>query len=101
MAMFSCLIHYTQPTRKTYFLLEPLHGLLLVDTVGVADTSLSAPLVSHAEPRSPQDNVEVHAVDSDAGVVLDSQIDVFLDAKAKVAGVGEVALAQLVLANLG
>ena len=35
-----------------------------------------------------------------AWVVLDAQVDVLLDAEAKVAGVGEVVLAQLVLTHL-
>ena len=69
--------------------------------MAAADAAFPFPLVAHAEPGSPKDNVEVHAVDSDARVVLDSKIDVFLDAKAKVAGAGEVALAQLVLTDLG
>ena len=47
-----------------------------------------------------EDDVEVESVDADAGVVLDAQVDVLLDAEAEVAGVGEVALAQLVLAHL-
>ena len=49
---------------------------------------------------SAQHNVEVHAVDTDAWVVLDAQVDVLLNAEAKVACVGEVVLAQLVLTHL-
>ena len=44
--------------------------------------------------------VEVHAVDTDAGVILDAEIDVLADAEAEVAGLAEVALAQLVLLDL-
>lgn len=44
--------------------------------------------------------VEVHAVDTNRRVVLDSQIDVLGDTEAEVAGLGEVALAQLVLLDL-
>lgn len=49
---------------------------------------------------SAQHDVEVHAVDTNAWVVLDAQVDVLLDAEAKVAGVREVVLAQLVLTHL-
>lgn len=45
-------------------------------------------------------HIEVQTVDADAGVVLDAQIDVLLDAEAKVSGVGEVVLSQLVLTHL-
>ena len=44
--------------------------------------------------------VEVHAVDTNAGVVLDTKIDVLADTEAEVAGLGEVALAELVLLDL-
>lgn len=44
--------------------------------------------------------VEVHAVDTDRGVVLDTEIDVLADTETEVASLGEVALPQLVLLNL-
>ena len=44
--------------------------------------------------------VEVHAVDTDTGVVLDTQIDVLGDTETEVTGLGEVALPQLVLLDL-
>lgn len=44
--------------------------------------------------------VKVHAVDANRRVVLDAEIDVLADAEAKVASLGEVALAQLVLLDL-
>jgi hypothetical protein len=44
--------------------------------------------------------VEVHAVDTNAGVVLDTKIDVLADTKTEVTGLGEVALAQLVFLDL-
>ena len=49
--------------------LEPLHGVLLGQSVGEPHTaSLAAPVTNiHAGPT--EDNVEVHAVDSNAGVV--------------------------------
>ena len=50
---------------------------------------------------SAEDDVEVHTVDTNAGVVLDAQINVFLDTEAEVAGVAEVVSSQLVLTYLG
>lgn len=44
--------------------------------------------------------VEVHAVDTDGRVVLDTKIDVLADTEAEVASLGEVALAKLVLLDL-
>ena len=43
---------------------------------------------------------EVHAVDTNTGVVLDTQINVLRDTETEVTGLGEVALAELVLLDL-
>ena len=45
-------------------------------------------------------DVEVHTVDTDSGVVLDTEIDVLGDTETEVTGLGEVALAELVLLDL-
>lgn len=44
--------------------------------------------------------VKVHAVDTNGRVVLDAQIDVLGDTETEVAGLGEIALAELVLLDL-
>lgn len=49
---------------------------------------------------SAKNNIEIHAIDANTGVVFDSKINVFLDAEAEVAGVAEVVFPQLVLTNL-
>ena len=43
-----------------------------------------------------KDNVKVQTIDTNGWIVLDTKINVFLDAKAKVASVTEVVLPQLV-----
>lgn len=55
-------------------------------------------LISH--PGHSHAAVEVHAVDTNTGVVLDTQIDVLGDTEAEVAGLGEVALLEFVLLDL-
>ena len=81
-------------------LLEPLHGVVLHQLVGDANAASLAPTVPHVHAGAAQDDVEVHTVDTDGGVVLDTQIDVLLDAKAEVAVLAEVLTAELVLADL-
>ena len=49
---------------------------------------------------SAQDDKEVHAVDTNAWIVSDAQIDVFIDAEAEVAGLGKVLSLQLVFLDL-
>ena len=56
--------------------------------------------IDHTETGPAQHHVEVHAVDADTGIVLDAQIDVFLDAEAKVSVVGEAVIPELVLTYL-
>merc|ERR1719384_1665007 len=80
--------------------LEPLHGVLLGQPVGEADPpSLAAPVTDvHAGPS--HHHVEVHAVDTNAGIILDAQVDVLLDTEAEVSVLGEVLSPQLVLLHL-
>jgi len=68
--------------------------------VAGADAALAAAAARDALAGAGHAAVEVHAVDTDRGVVLDAQIDVFADAEAEVARLAEVALPQLVLLDL-
>ncbi len=81
-------------------LLEPLNCLVAVDFVVGADSALAAPPAGDALAGAGHATVEVHAVDTDARVVLDTQVDVLADAEAEIAGFAEVALAELVLLDL-
>ncbi len=65
-----------------------------------ADPSGLASAVPNVHAGPPQHHVEVHAVDSDTGVVLDAQVDVLLDAEPKVAVFAEVVAPELVLTDL-
>ena len=81
-------------------LLEPFDGLLAVDAVAGADRALAAAAAGDALTGAGHAAVEVHAVDTNRGVVLDAEIDVLANTEAEVAGLAEVALAQLVLLDL-
>lgn len=81
-------------------LLEPLDGVVAGDAVGGTDSALGAATADDTLTGAGHAAVEVHTVDTDTGVVLDSEIDVLADTEAEVAGLGEVALAQLVLLDL-
>lgn len=80
--------------------LEPLDGVVAGDAVGGTDSALGAAAAGDALTGAGHAAVEVHAVDTDTGVVLDAEIDVLGDTEAEVAGLGEVALAELVLLDL-
>ena len=68
--------------------------------MGVTDAARLLLAVTHVHAGAAQHHIEVHAVDTDGGVVLDAQVDVLLDAKTEVAVLREVVAAQLVLADL-
>lgn len=50
--------------------------------------------------RSAKDNIEVHAINANARVILNPQVYVLLNAKSKVASVGKVVFAQFILSYL-
>lgn len=58
------------------------------------------PLISESVTWPAQYYIEVHAVDANVGVVLNTQINVFLDAEAKIARRTEVAFSQLIFSHL-
>ena len=80
--------------------LEPLDGLVALDAVAGTDAALGASSAGDALTRSGHAAVEVHAVDTNGGVVLDTEIDVLADTEAEVAGLREVAAAELVFLDL-
>ena len=68
--------------------------------MGSTDGALASPAAGDTLTRAGHAAVEVHTVDTNTGVVLDAQVDVLADTEAEVAGLGEVALAELVLLDL-
>lgn len=81
-------------------LLEPLHGLLASHLVRIADVAALSLALAHTATRTSQLHVEIHTENTGVGIVLDTQIDVLLNTKTEVSGVGEVSLHQLVLLHL-
>lgn len=81
-------------------LLEPPDGVIAGDAVGRTDSALGATAADDTLTRAGHAAVEVHAVDTDTRVVLDAKVDVLGDTETEVAGLAEVALAQLILLDL-
>ena len=78
----------------------PLDSLLLVDAVGGANWALRPSTLGDTLAGAGHAAVEVHSVDTDTWVVLDTEINVLADTETEVAGLGEVALPELVLLDL-
>jgi hypothetical protein len=79
-------IRLNKTANKTHFLLEPLHSVLLGQSVLEANLSLLAAAVGNIESWPAEDDVEVQTVDTNTRVVLNSQVNVFLDTETEVAG---------------
>jgi len=80
--------------------LEPLDGLLALDLVGSSNVGLASATLGNSLARSGHAAVEVHSVDTNRRIVLDTKIDVFAYTEAEVASLREVALSELVFLDL-
>lgn len=78
-------------------LLEPLLGIVLLDLVVESDAGLGSSALGDALSGAVEDDVEVHTVDTDGGIVLKTKIDVLVNTEAKVSGGAEVVVKQLKL----
>lgn len=77
-------------------LLEPGLSILLLDLVRESNPRASRLSYSYTSTRTSHDNIKVHSKDTNTGIVSGTKIDVFLDTKAKVARLREVASSEFV-----
>ena len=61
------------------FGLEPFHDVVLDETVLASKTSRLALLVSNVQARSAGNNVEIPTVNTNGRIMIDTQINLFLD----------------------
>jgi len=81
-------------------LYAPLDGVLGVDLVASTNAGVGLSASGDTLTRAGHADVKVHTVNTDRWVVLDTQVNVLVDTETEVAGLGEVALAELVLLDL-
>ena len=62
----------------------PLKGIFISDLVIRADVSPTRLASGHTESLATQNDVEIHTVDAGVRVILDTEINVLLNAEAKV-----------------
>ena len=78
------------------FLLEPFLWIGFRDFVTESNLRLLSATVSNIESRSSKNNIEIHTVNTNAGIVFDSEIDMFGNSKPEVSSGWEVSLSKLV-----
>lgn len=71
-----------------------------MDSVAGTDSAGASSSLSDTLTSAGHDAVEVHAVDTNTRVVLDTQIDVFVDTESEVSALREVPLPQFVFLDL-
>merc|ERR1719431_124304 len=79
---------------------EPFHGFLLRNAMIGSDRTFLFFSLIDVVTRATQDHVEVQSVNTDAGIVFYSQINVFLETEAEGSHVGKTIFAQLILYDL-
>ena len=63
---------------------EPHLGLLLGDTLELAEVGFACATLSDTFANTSEDNVEIHTENTGGGVVLDAEINVFVNTKTEV-----------------
>ena len=81
-------------------LLEPLHSLFFADSMLSTNSALASSPEPDSAPWPLEHNIEIHSENTGERVILDSQIDVLLDAEAKAASIRKVPLSELSVLDL-
>jgi hypothetical protein len=68
----------------TALLNEPHLGLLLGDTLELAEVRLACATLGNTFSNTTEDDVEIHTENTSGGVVLDAEINVFVNTKTEV-----------------
>jgi hypothetical protein len=79
------VLSYSVEDGATAFLDEPHLGLFLGNLLELANTVGLRTTAGNTSTVTAEDNVEVHAENTGGGVVLDAEINVFVDTEAEIA----------------
>ena len=75
---------YSVEDGATEVLDEPKLGVVLSDTLELSNAGLLSSTLGNSGTSSLEDNGEIHAENTGGGVVLNSEIDMFIDTKSEV-----------------
>ena len=76
------------------FLLEPFHSLLFANSVLSSNFAFTSSSKTNSASWSFENNVEVHTENTSEWIILDTQIDVFLNTETKATSIWEISLFQ-------
>jgi hypothetical protein len=84
----------------SHFLLKPLHCFISCYSMWSSHASPLAFPVFYIVARSPQNNVEIHPIDSNARVILDAKVYMLCYSKTKIACLRECISPKFIFSNL-
>ena len=74
----------------SYFLLEPLLRIGFRQPVFKSNSGLFPSSVCNVIPWSSKNNIKVHSINTNVGIIFYTKIDMFLNTKPKVTSLGEI-----------
>ena len=89
-----------QKILNSYLFLEPFHCIIFGDSMAESNSTLASSPFANSVSLPSEDNVEIHSIDTNAWIIFDSEIDVFLDSKPKVTSGREVSFLQFIFSDL-
>ena len=78
-------MHCSVKNGAAHLLDEPKLCFFLADALELANTAVSCTAGTNTLAGAAEDDVEVHAENTSAGIVLDAEVDVFIDTETEVA----------------
>ena len=69
----------------THLLYEPKFGLLLGNTLEIANSWISGTALGNSLSLAAEDDVEIHTENTGGGIVLDAEVDMLIDTETEVA----------------
>merc|ERR1712180_465029 len=81
-------------------LLKPFHGISLSNSVLEPNSRLLSTTVGDVVTRTSKHNIEIHSIDTNAGIVLYPEINMLSNSESKIPCFGKIATTQFILLHL-
>ena len=82
------------------FLFEPLHSLILADSMFSTDSAFASSSKANSASWSLKDDIEIHTKNTSKGVIFNTQINMLLDPKTETARIRKISFLELSILDL-
>jgi len=80
--------------KSIILLFEELSGFFFGDALSDADSVGASSSLRNSLSGFSEDDIEIHSKNTSVGIVLDTEVNMFLNTEAEIAGVGEVTFSK-------